>query len=115
MNDKALRILEYHKIINLLIDKATSLPGKEVCKKLTPMTELAAIEEAQQQTADAFTRLIKGGRIHFSDNKDISFSLKSLEIGSNLSASELLKIASSLACAGRACLLYTSPSPRDCS
>ena len=75
MNDKALRILEYHKIINLLIDKATSLPGKEVCKKLTPMTELAAIEEAQQQTADAFTRLIKGGRIHFSDNKDISFSL----------------------------------------
>ena len=102
MNDKALRILEYHKIINLLIDKATSQPGKEVCRKLTPMTELSEIEEAQQQTADAFTRLIKGGRIHFSDNKDISFSIKSLEIGSNLSASELLKIASSLACASRA-------------
>ncbi len=102
MNDKALRILEYHKIINLLVDKATSQPGKDVCRKLTPMTELSEIEEAQQQTADAFTRLIKGGRIHFSDNKDISFSIKSLEIGSNLSASELLKIASSLACAGRA-------------
>lgn len=102
MNDKTLRILEYHKIINLLVDKATSQPGKDVCRKLTPMTELSEIEEAQQQTADAFTRLIKGGRIHFSDNKDISFSIKSLEIGSNLSASELLKIASSLACAGRA-------------
>lgn len=102
MNDKALRILEYHKIINLLVDKATSQPGKEVCRRLTPMTELADIEEAQQQTADAFTRLIKGGRIHFSDNKDISFCIKSLEIGSNLSASELLKIAASLACAGRA-------------
>ena len=102
MNDKALRILEYHKIINLLVDKATSQPGKDVCRKLAPMTELSEIEEAQQQTADAFIRLIKGGRIHFSDNKDISFSIKSLEIGSNLSASELLKIASSLACAGRA-------------
>ena len=102
MNDKALRILEYHKIINLLVDKATSQPGKDVCRKLAPMTELSEIEEAQQQTADAFTRLIKGGRIHFSDNKDISFSIKSLEIGSNLSASELLKIASSLACVGRA-------------
>lgn len=102
MNDKALRILEYHKIINLLVDKATSQPGKDVCRKLAPMTELSEIEGAQQQTADAFTRLIKGGRIHFSDNKDISFSIKSLEIGSNLSASELLKIASSLACAGRA-------------
>lgn len=102
MNDKALRILEYHKIINLLVDKATSLPGKELCKQLVPMNDIKEIDEAQQQTADAFSRLIKGGRIHFSDNKDISFSIKSLEIGSNLSAPELLKIASSLACASRA-------------
>ncbi len=29
MNDKALRILEYHKIISLLVDKASSAPGKE--------------------------------------------------------------------------------------
>ena len=65
MNDKALRILEYHKIINLLVEKASSAPGKELCQKLTPMTSLAALEEAQQQTADAFTRLVKGGRIHF--------------------------------------------------
>ncbi len=102
MNDKALRILEYHKIINLLVEKASSAPGKELCQKLTPMTSLAALEEAQQQTADAFTRLVKGGRIHFSGNKDISFSIKSLEIGSALSAAELMKISASLACATRA-------------
>jgi DNA mismatch repair protein MutS2 len=102
MNDKALRILEYHKIISLLAEKASSAPGKELCQKLTPMTSLAALEEAQQQTADAFTRLVKGGRIHFSGNKDISFSIKSLEIGSALSAAELMKISASLACATRA-------------
>ncbi len=102
MNDKALRILEYHKIINLLVDKASSAPGKELCQKLTPMTDIKQIEEAQQQTADAFTRLVKGGRIHFSGNKDIRFSIKSLEIGSALSAIELLKISASLACATRA-------------
>lgn len=102
MNNKALRILEYHKIINLLVDKASSAPGKELCQKLTPMTDIPKIEEAQQQTADAFTRLVKGGRIHFSGNKDISFSVKSLEIGSALSAVELLKISASLACATRA-------------
>ena len=102
MNDKALRILEYHKIISLLAEKASSAPGKELCQKLTPMTSLAALEEAQQQTADAFTRLVKGGRIHFSGNKDISFSVKSLEIGSALSAAELMKISASLACATRA-------------
>jgi DNA mismatch repair protein MutS2 len=102
MNDKALRILEYNKIINLLVDKASSEPGKELCRKLLPMTDINEIETAQQQTADAFTRLVKGGRIHFSGNKDITFSVKSLEIGSPLSAAELLKIASSLACATRA-------------
>lgn len=102
MNDRVLRILEYNKIISLLVDKASSAPGKECCQKLTPMTDIGKIEEAQQQTADAFTRLVKGGRIHFSGNKDISFSIKSLEIGSALSAGELLKIAASLSCAARA-------------
>ncbi len=102
MNDKALRILEYHKIINLLVEKASSAPGKERCQNLKPMADIREIEEAQQQTADAFTRLVKGGRIHFSGNKDITFSIKSLEIGSALSAPELMKISAALACATRA-------------
>ena len=102
MNEKALRILEFHKIIDMLTEKASSAPGKELCKKLTPYSDLDTIETAQTQTADAFTRLIKGGRIHFSGNKDISFSIKSLEIGSTLSVSELLKIAASLSCASQA-------------
>jgi DNA mismatch repair protein MutS2 len=102
LNEKALRILEYNKIIDMLADKASSEPGKELCKKLTPMTKINEIETAQQQTYDAFSRLIKGGRIHFSGNYDITFSVKSLEIGSTLSANELLKIAASLACATRA-------------
>ena len=62
MNEKALRILEYHKIINLLTDKATSAPGKELCHVLKPMTDIEKIEEAQRQTADAFSRLVKGER-----------------------------------------------------
>ena len=102
MNEKALRILEYDKIINLLTEKATSAPGKELCKILKPMTDLANIEEAQKQTADAFSRLIKGDRANFSGNKDISYSIKALEIGSALSAAELLKISASLACAAKA-------------
>jgi MutS2 family protein len=102
MNEKAIRILEYDKIIHLLTEKATSAPGKELCKILKPMTELHKIEEAQTQTADAFSRLIKGDRANFSGNKDISYSIKALEIGSALSAADLLKISASLACAARA-------------
>ena len=102
MNEKALRILEYNKIINLLTEKAGSESGKRLCERLVPMTELSAIEEAQANTADAFTRLVKDGRISFVGNKDISRSVKSLEIGSSLSAIELLKIAASLECASKA-------------
>lgn len=102
MNKKALRILEYHKIIDMLIEKASSAPGKELCKSLLPMTDIREINMAQQQTADAFNRLVKSGRIHFGGNRDIAYSLKSLEIGSALSAGELLGIAQSLACAAKA-------------
>lgn len=102
MNEKALRILEYDKIIDMLADKATSAPGKELCKVLAPMSDLAKIEEAQKQTADAFSRLVKCGRANFSGNTDISYSIKVLEAGGALSAAELLKIAASLACAARA-------------
>lgn len=102
MNEKALRILEYDKIIDMLTQKATSAPGKELCKILKPMTDPAKIEEAQKQTADAFSRLVKGGRANFSGNTDISYSIKVLEIGGALSAAELLKISASLACAARA-------------
>jgi len=102
MNEKALRILEYDKVINMLTEKATSAPGKELCKILKPMTDLEKIEEAQNQTADAFSRLIKGGRANFSGNTDISYSIKVLEIGGALSAAELLQISASLACAARA-------------
>ncbi|MBD5451365.1 MAG: endonuclease MutS2 [Lachnospiraceae bacterium] len=102
MNEKALRILEYDKIIDMLTEKATSAPGKELCKILKPMTDLAKIEEAQKQTADAFSRLVKGGRANFSGNTDISYSIKVLEIGGALSAAELLKISALLACAARA-------------
>ncbi len=102
MNEKALRILEYNKIIDVLIEKASSEPGKDLCRHLQPMTLLSEIEEAQQQTADAFSRLIKNGRISFSGNKDLRFSIKSLEIGSALSAGELLKISASLSCAAKA-------------
>ena len=96
MNQKVLRTLEYNKIIDLLTDKADSEPGRKLCRELSPSTDLAEIKEAQQETKDALSRLFKVGSTSFGSNKDLGFSIKSLEIGSTLSASELLKIASLL-------------------
>ncbi len=93
MNEKVLSTLEYTNVIRLLEEKAGSAPGKKLCRELKPMTDIRLIEEAQQETSDALTRLIKKGSISFGSVKDFGFSLKSLEIGSSLTAAELLSFA----------------------
>lgn len=96
MNDKVLRVLEYNKIIEKLTDKAASEPAKKLTRNLVPMTDQAAIETAQTQTADALTRLFRKGSTSFGGNKDLGMCIRSLEIGSVLSIEELLRIASFL-------------------
>lgn len=93
MNEKVLRTLEYTKIIDKLTEKASSEPGKRLCRELVPMTDLEQIRLAQVQTRDALSMLFAKGSTSFGGNKDVSMSLRSLEIGSTLSIPELLKIA----------------------
>lgn len=59
MNKKTLAKLEYNKIIDILIEQASSFGGKERCKRLKPMASLPDIQSAQDQTEAAFTRIIK--------------------------------------------------------
>ena len=96
MNSKVLRVLEYHKIISHLTEKASSEPGKRLAQALVPMTDLEEIRTAQIQTADALGRLFAKGSTSFGNNKDLGMSIKSLEVGSVLSIAELLRIASFL-------------------
>lgn len=96
MNEKVLRTLEYNKIIDMLTERATSEPGRKLCRDLKPMTDISVINEAQQQTADALSRLFKKGSTSFGGNKELGYTLKSLSIGSTLSTAELLKIAGAL-------------------
>ena len=96
MNKKVLRVLEYNKIIEELTQKATSEQGKKLASSLVPMTNLEEITTAQQETADALTRLFQKGSTSFGGNKDLGFAIKSLEVGSALSIAELLRIAAFL-------------------
>ena len=101
MNTKVLTTLEYTKIIDLLTEKADSEPGKKLCSELVPSTDLSAIRTAQRETKDALARLFRIGSTSFGNNRDLGFSIRSLEIGSSLSMSELLKLASFLDNVGR--------------
>ncbi len=96
MNQKVLKTLEFDKIIGMLTEKADSEPGKKMCRELIPSTDLDWIKNAQAETRDGLNRLFRSGSTSFGNNKDLGFSIRSLEIGSTLSAPELLKIASML-------------------
>lgn len=93
MNEKVFNTLEYYKIIQTLTDFADSEPGKKLCSDLKPSIDLEEIRKAQAETKDALSRLFKQGSTSFGGNKDIGFTVKTLEIGSTLSSVELLKIA----------------------
>lgn len=101
MNQKTLTKLEYHKIIAILEEQASSFRGRQLCRKLKPMTNLNKINTSQEQTAAAFTRLIKKGRISFSDAAPVEESMKRLEVGAALGSGELLRILKLLQTAGR--------------
>lgn len=96
INAKALNTLEYNKVINLLEEHASSGMAKEMCRELTPMTDIEAIQAAQRETSDALKRIWKKGSVSFSGIHDIRESVKRLNIGSVLGISELLKVSSLL-------------------
>ena len=102
MNKKTLAKLEYNKIIEQLIEHASSFSGKELCRRLKPMTDISAIRNAQDETAAAFTRIVKKGRPSFSGCNPVNDSIRRLEIGGVLGSGELLRICKLLETAGRA-------------
>ena len=92
MNEKAIRILEYPKIIEQLISCASSQPGKALCRSLSPSADLGEILTLQSETADALRRLYAKGGLSFSGLRDLRADIRRLEIGSALGAEELLSI-----------------------
>ena len=113
MNEKVLHTLEYNKILDQLTEYAFSADAKSRCQKLRPITDRAQIEQLQQQTSDALSRLFKYGSLSFSGVTDIRDSLKRLEIDGALSAIELLRVCSLLESAKRAKAFARSQDDND--
>ena len=96
MNKKVLKTLEFNKIIEQLTEYATCPLGRELCQSTLPLSDIDSIRKLQQETSDGLQRLWQNGSVSFSGNRDIRAALKRLEVGSSLSAKELLDISSVL-------------------
>ena len=102
MNEKAIRVLEYPKIIEQLTECATSAPGKALCRALLPSTSLPEILSLQEETADSLRRIYARGGLSFSGLRDLRGDIRRLEIGSTLGIVELLSIGRLLELAAKA-------------
>ena len=102
MNQKVLQTLEYDKIRERLAACATTEPGRIRCMAMEPMTDISRIRLAVTETNDACGRIRRCGNLSFSGVRDITASLRRLEVGSNLTIREFVSIQSLLQAASRA-------------
>ena len=102
MNTKALKILEYDKVIEMLVKHATCDPGRNICRNLLPSSDIEKIQNDIDETAAASSRITAKGRLSLGDVKDIGSCIRRLDVHGDLSMSELLWIARLLSNTNRA-------------
>ncbi|HZJ57977.1 MAG TPA: endonuclease MutS2 [Clostridia bacterium] len=101
MDQRTLRVLEYHKIIGLLEDFVLSELGKSAVGKLNPSSSFARIQKMLDETSQAHAIINHCGYSPMDIFPDISTILQKAKIGSVLSAGELLKVGLVLRISGR--------------
>ncbi|MDO8589483.1 MAG: endonuclease MutS2 [Armatimonadota bacterium] len=100
MNERSLRVLEFHKIIDTLKDQAASELGRQAAARTSPSSDLELVKLRQRETSEATAILQGEGRIPLSGIRDIRPLVEKAGIESMLQQLELLDIAETLA-AGR--------------
>ena len=97
--EKSLQKLELPQVLQLLSACAGSIGGNEACLRLSPTTDLEAVELLLQQTTAASDLCDRKGNLVFGDVTDVSASLERAERGGTLQPKELTRIAGILRCA----------------
>ena len=71
MDERTLRVLDYHKIIGLLAGFAQSEPGKKLALQLKPVSDRDQIQKWQAETSEAESILAVEGISFLSPFPDI--------------------------------------------
>ncbi|MFD2654550.1 endonuclease MutS2 [Gracilibacillus thailandensis] len=96
MNERILHVLEFHKIIDQLAEKAASSLGIEKIRKLKPSTDLDQVVNWQEETDEAYHVIRLKGNVPLGGISDIKPSVKRAVIGGILTTHECLDIASTI-------------------
>ena len=92
MNEKVLRVLEYDKIIEKLIERASSALGKGLAGALRPYTDIDLVNNSQKETTDAVNCILRKGTPPLGGIHDIRSIIKRAEAGGTLNPGDLMKV-----------------------
>ncbi|MGN0165636.1 MAG: endonuclease MutS2 [Lachnospiraceae bacterium] len=96
MNERVLHTLEYDKILASLCEKAGSEAGKRICKDTLPLSDRYEIEQRQEETAAALSRIERKGSLSFSGIPDVGDIINRVALKATLGPGELRKVAALL-------------------
>jgi len=92
MNEKALRVLEYGKIIESLTDLAGSESARAVISALKPSDDPTVIEEGLDETSEAVTLIVHKGPLPMGNLYDVKDQILLAQKGGSLTMRQLLRI-----------------------
>ena len=95
MDQKALNVLEYTKVTNMLRDYTASSLGTSLIEEMAPSADRETVVRWQQETTEA-VRLLRSGASILGGLHDVRQEVKRAELGSILDPTDLLAIASTL-------------------
>jgi DNA mismatch repair protein MutS2 len=97
MDKRTLEVLEYPKILKILADFASTVPGSERCLALSPQTDPSAVSRIQIIVKEIREISTVEGRLPFGGICAIDYLLEQLAVqGAYLSSHEILDIAGNL-------------------
>ncbi|EJR51074.1 MutS2 protein [Bacillus cereus VD107] len=96
MLERTLRVLEYNKVKEQLLEHTASSLGRDKVKNLVPSTDFEEIVVMQETTDEAAKVIRLKGSVPLGGISDIRPNVKRAKIGSMLSPNELLDIANTM-------------------
>jgi DNA mismatch repair protein MutS2 len=98
MDQKALKVLEYDKIMTKLMERTVSSLGRTLVEALEPVSDFEKVANRLKETSDALAYLWRKGGAPFGGVHDIRGSIKRVEIGATLGIAELMRVGDCLRC-----------------
>ena len=101
MNERALRILEYNKVKDKIRKYAVTSGGKELVDKLVPYKSVYEVENALEESSEAYELLVTKGNPPFEGLHDVREGLERAGKGGTLTLAQLLYVGNMLRCSRR--------------